>query len=54
MLLVEQCSVFTYYNSTPAERESLEISDSLIRLSIGHGDSDALITDIDRALDIAL
>lgn len=52
--MVEQCSVFTYYNSTPAERESLEISDSLIRLSIGHGDSDALITDIDRALDIAL
>ncbi|NER03597.1 MAG: aminotransferase class I/II-fold pyridoxal phosphate-dependent enzyme [Okeania sp. SIO3C4] len=48
--MVEQCSVFTYYHLSPAEKQELEISDSLVRLSIGYEDSDLAIKDLDKAL----
>ncbi|AFY39673.1 Cys/Met metabolism pyridoxal-phosphate-dependent protein [[Leptolyngbya] sp. PCC 7376] len=51
--MIEQCSIFTYYNLSPQERQDIGISDSLVRLSIGYGNSDALIEDIDKALEIA-
>lgn len=48
--MVEQCSVFTYYNLSPAERQEIGISDSLVRLSIGYENSDLIIEDLDQAL----
>ena len=48
--MVEQCSVFTYFNLSPQERQKIGISDSLIRLSIGYEGSDLLIKDINQAL----
>ncbi|AOX04266.1 Cys/Met metabolism pyridoxal-phosphate-dependent protein [Moorena producens PAL-8-15-08-1] len=48
--MVEQCSVFTYYQLSPTEKQEIGITDSLIRLSIGYEDSDLVIKDIDQAL----
>lgn len=48
--MVEQCSVFTYYHLSPAERQEIGINDSLVRLSIGYEDSDMIIEDIEQAL----
>ncbi|MDY7003434.1 MAG: aminotransferase class I/II-fold pyridoxal phosphate-dependent enzyme [Cyanobacteriota bacterium] len=48
--MVEQCSVFTYYHLSPAEKQEIGITDSLVRLSIGYEDSDLAIEDIDKAL----
>jgi cystathionine gamma-synthase len=47
--LVEQLSVFTYYALTAADRESLGITDSLIRLSVGMETAELLIADLDQA-----
>lgn len=48
--MVEQCSVFTYYHLSPAEKEKIGITDSLVRLSIGYEDSDLVIEDLEQAL----
>lgn len=48
--MVEQCSVFTYYHLSPSEKQEIGISDSLVRLSIGYGDSELVIEDRDQAL----
>ncbi|NET44362.1 aminotransferase class I/II-fold pyridoxal phosphate-dependent enzyme [Okeania sp. SIO2B3] len=48
--MVEQCSVFTYYHLSPAEKQEIGITDSLVRLSIGYENSDLAIEDIDKAL----
>ena len=47
--MVEQCSVFTFYHQSPREREELGITDSLIRLSVGLEDGEALIADMEEA-----
>ncbi|MBO1349077.1 MAG: PLP-dependent transferase [Hormoscilla sp. GUM202] len=48
--MVEQCSVFTYYNLSPTEKQEIGINNSLVRLSIGYEESDLLIEDLDQAL----
>ncbi len=48
--MVEQCSIFTYYKLSAQERQLLGITDNLVRLSVGYGDTGVLIEDIDRAL----
>jgi cystathionine gamma-synthase len=48
--MVELCSVFTYYNQTPRERIRLGISDTLIRLNVGHGQAGRVIEDLEAAL----
>ncbi|NET25282.1 PLP-dependent transferase [Okeania sp. SIO1I7] len=48
--MVEQCSVFTYYHLSPAEKQEIGITDSLVRLSISYENSDLVIEDIDKAL----
>lgn len=47
--LIEQLSVFTFYRVSAAERESLGITDSLIRLSVGMESADELIADMKEA-----
>jgi cystathionine gamma-synthase len=50
--LIEQLSVFTYYNLTPEERREIHIPDGMIRLAIGYTVPIAsIINDIDKALD---
>ena len=49
--MVEQCSIFTYYQTSAAEKERLGISDSLIRFSLGLEDEDLVRDDLARALD---
>jgi cystathionine gamma-synthase len=48
--MVEQCSIFTYCHLSSLEKQELEISDSLVRLSIGYEDSELIIKDLDQAL----
>lgn len=48
--MVEQCSIFTYYKLSAEERQRLGITDNLVRLSVGYGETGILIEDIDRAL----
>jgi len=48
--MVEQCSIFTYYKLSAQERQQLGITDNLVRLSVGYGDTGMLIEDINRAL----
>ena len=48
--MVEQCSVFTYYQLSSVEKQEIGISDSLVRLSIGYEDSNLIIEDLDQAL----
>ena len=47
--LVEQCSVFTYYKETVAERKRLGVSDTLIRLSLGFEPINEIIADLRKA-----
>jgi cystathionine gamma-synthase len=47
--LVEQMSIFTYYRLDADQRQSLGITDSLIRLSIGMDEAAPLIADLDEA-----
>jgi cystathionine gamma-synthase len=47
--LVEQLSTFSYYMLTAADRKSLDITDSMIRLSIGMETAEELMADLDRA-----
>lgn len=44
----------THASVPPAEREKLQISDNLIRLSVGIEDSEDLIADLDNALKVAV
>jgi cystathionine gamma-synthase len=46
---VEQCSFFTYYKETVAERKRLGVSDNLIRLSLGFEPIAKIIADLRRA-----
>lgn len=48
--MVEQCAPFTFHKLSAEEREAICISDSLIRLSVGMHPADALIADINQAL----
>lgn len=48
--MVEQCSIFTYYNETKKVRNDLGISDTLIRYSVGFENIDDIINDISEAL----
>lgn len=48
--MVEQCSIFTYYNETKKVRDDLGISDTLIRYSIGFENIEDIINDIREAL----
>ncbi len=47
--MVEQCGVFTYYHLSAKDRKEREISDSLVRLSIGYEDSNLIIDDLAQA-----
>ncbi|MEO1375504.1 MAG: PLP-dependent transferase, partial [Cyanobacteria bacterium J06635_10] len=48
---IEQLATFTYYYLSDEERKSLNITDSLIRLSIGFNDPvDTIINDLNSAL----
>ena len=51
--LVEQPTVVSYWDKTPAERAELGIRDNLVRYSCGVEDTDDLIRDIEQALDRA-
>jgi cystathionine gamma-synthase len=51
--LVEQPTVISYWDKTPAERAELGIRDNLVRYSCGIEDTDDLIRDIEQALDRA-
>lgn len=46
---VEQCSLFTYYKDTAAERKALGISDTLIRLSVGFEPVSKIVADLRQA-----
>jgi len=48
--LVEQPTIVSYWDKTPAERAELGIRDNLVRYSCGIEDVDDLIRDIDQAL----
>ncbi|MEX2206093.1 MAG: aminotransferase class I/II-fold pyridoxal phosphate-dependent enzyme [Myxococcota bacterium] len=48
--LVEQPTVVSYWDKTPAERAELGIRDNLVRYSCGVEDTDDLIRDIEQAL----
>jgi cystathionine gamma-synthase len=46
--MIEQLSIFTYFNQTEEEKKDLGITDNLVRYSIGLDDSiDAIISDIE-------
>ena len=48
---IEQLAPFTYYYLSEQERNSLKITDSLIRLSIGFNDPiDSIINELDCSL----
>jgi cystathionine gamma-synthase len=51
--LVEQPTVVSYWDKTPAERAELGIRDNLVRYSCGVEDTEDLIRDIEQALDRA-
>jgi plant cystathionine gamma-synthase len=48
--LVEQPTIVSYWDKTPAERAELGIRDNLVRYACGIEDADDLIRDIDQAL----
>jgi len=50
--LVEQPTIVSYWDKTPAERAELGIRDNLVRYSCGVEDADDLIRDIDQALSL--
>lgn len=47
--MVEQCSVFTYYNYSQEEQRQLNITDNLVRLSVGYENVESIIADINNA-----
>lgn len=47
--MVEQCSIFTYYHQTEAERRKMGISDTLIRFSLGFEPLAEIIADFEQA-----
>ena len=47
--MVEQCSIFTYYQQTESERQKLGIGDTLIRFSLGFEPLPDLIADFENA-----
>lgn len=49
--MVEQCAPFSYHRYTQAERNDLNISNSLIRLGLAYEPVDGLIDDINQALE---
>ncbi len=50
--MIEQLSIFTYYNQTEKERDDLGITDNLIRYSIGFEDNiDDIIYDLEIAIE---
>ena len=51
--LIEQPLVMSYYNCTPAERESFGIADNMIRMSCGIENTDDLIADLRQALAVS-
>lgn len=49
--MIEQLSIFTYFNQTKQEKKELGITDNLVRFSIGFDDSiDELIDDIESCI----
>lgn len=48
--MVEQCAIFTYYQTSAAEREQLGISDSFVRFSLGLENEDLVRDDLNQAL----
>lgn len=49
--LVEQPTVISYWDQTPAERARLGIEDNLVRYSCGIEDAEDLIADVEQALE---
>ncbi|WP_158915972.1 PLP-dependent aspartate aminotransferase family protein [Caulobacter sp. S45] len=49
--LIEHPAIMTHASIPAAQRETLGISDSLVRLSVGIEDADDLIADLEQALD---
>jgi cystathionine gamma-synthase len=49
--LIEQPSIISYYDTDPEVRQSLGISDELVRLSLGIEETDDLIADLAQALE---
>ena len=49
--LVEQPTVMSYWDKSPAERAEIGIADNLIRYACGIEDSEDLILDVEQALD---
>ncbi|HTO09210.1 MAG TPA: aminotransferase class I/II-fold pyridoxal phosphate-dependent enzyme [Myxococcota bacterium] len=49
--LVEQPTVISYWDKTPAERAQLGIRDNLVRFSCGIEDADDLLRDLEQALE---
>lgn len=49
--MIEQCSIFTYYNETEEVRNDLGITDTLIRYSVGFENVEDIISDLSRSLD---
>jgi cystathionine gamma-synthase len=50
--LIEQPSIVSYFDKTPAERAELGIKDNLVRFAIGIEDPEDLIHDLEQALSI--
>ena len=50
--MVEQCAEFTYYKLTAQERRELNISDTLIRYTVGLEKTSDIITDIFSGLEL--
>jgi len=48
--LIEMPAIMSFWDRTPEERQSLGITDSLVRLACGIEDADDLLADLDRAL----
>lgn len=49
--LIEQPTIISYWDKTPAERAKLGIRDNLVRYSCGIEDTDDLIRDLEQALE---
>lgn len=52
--MIEQCSAFTYYHYSKDERRKLDITDSLIRLSVGYENINLIIDDMEASFAKAL
>ena len=49
--LVDQVAVMSFWNLSREERESMGITDNLVRFALGIEDASDLIADIEQALD---